>query len=76
MTSLDPMPTAEEMHASWRSYLAQVRPILDFLQMEEGLSKGEAMLTLEMNGVTNLIQELLYKVDNPQLPGDDWQSDD
>jgi len=66
------LPTSEEMQESWRLYVATVEPILQVLEREVGLSRGEAMLALEMNSMTNMLQHLIDAAQNPQLPGDDW----
>lgn len=78
MTSLEgqPFPTKDEMEASWRHYLATTKPIIDLLTVDYGLSTGEAILAMEMNGVTNMLQELIDIAQNPQLPGDDWRDDE
>jgi len=66
------LPTKEEMQESWRLYVATIEPILQVLEREVGLSRGEAMLVLEMNSMTNMLQHLVDAAQNPQLPGDDW----
>ena len=71
----EPFPTKEEMESSWRHYLATVKPIIDLLMVEEGLSKGEALMVLELNGLTNMLERLINAAENPNLPGDDWKSD-